>query len=86
MPRFARSCASWPTSLAGSAIGYRRLHILLRRESVMINRKKTQRIYRKRRPQATAASASAGLNCHGMRSSMPLLGWPWTIRVMTAVM
>ncbi len=26
--------------------GYRRLHILLRREGVMINRKKTQRIYR----------------------------------------
>jgi transposase InsO family protein len=26
--------------------GYRRLHILLRRESVMINRKKTQRLYR----------------------------------------
>jgi putative transposase len=25
--------------------GYRRLHILLRREGVMINRKKTQRIY-----------------------------------------
>ena len=27
--------------------GYRRLHILLRREGVMINRKKTQRIYQK---------------------------------------
>ena len=26
--------------------GYRRLHILLRREGVMINRKKTQRLYR----------------------------------------
>ena len=26
--------------------GYRRLHILLRREGIMINRKKTQRIYR----------------------------------------
>src|SRR5690606_42002925 len=26
--------------------GYRRLHIMLRREGVMINRKKTQRIYR----------------------------------------
>lgn len=26
--------------------GYRRLHIRLRREGVMINRKKTQRIYR----------------------------------------
>ena len=25
--------------------GYRRLHILLRREGVMINRKKTQRLY-----------------------------------------
>lgn len=26
--------------------GYRRLHILLRREGIMINRKKTQRLYR----------------------------------------
>ena len=26
--------------------GYRRLHILLRREGVVINRKKTQRLYR----------------------------------------
>ena len=26
--------------------GYRRLHILLRREGVMINKKKTQRLYR----------------------------------------
>ena len=26
--------------------GYRRLHILLRRDSVLINRKKTQRLYR----------------------------------------
>lgn len=26
--------------------GYRRLHILLRRDGIMINRKKTQRLYR----------------------------------------
>ena len=30
----------------GRRFGYRRLHILLRREGVMINRKKTQRLYR----------------------------------------
>ena len=46
--------------------GYRRLHILLRREGVMINRKKTQRIYReeglavrRRRNRRRAIGASA---------------------------
>jgi hypothetical protein len=29
--------------------GYRRLHILLRREGIVINRKKTQRLYREER-------------------------------------
>src|SRR3546814_1308243 len=34
--------------------GYRRLHILLRREGVMINRKKTQRLYRERSGEHTS--------------------------------
>jgi len=34
--------------------GYRRLHILLRREGVMINRKKTQRLYSIRPVKAAA--------------------------------
>ena len=34
--------------------GYRRLHILLRREGVMINRKKTQRLYREEGLPASA--------------------------------
>lgn len=38
----------------------------------------------KRRPQATAASSSVGMNIRGMRSSRRLFGWPWTMRVMTA--
>jgi putative transposase len=54
-----RACATGPrgtmTASFGEAaraghqrrrFGYRRLHILLRREGVMINRKKTQRLYR----------------------------------------
>jgi transposase InsO family protein len=36
--------------------GYRRLHILLRREGVMINRKKTQRLYREEGPAGQMAS------------------------------
>jgi transposase InsO family protein len=46
--------------------GYRRLHILLRREGVVINRKKTQRLYCNRCFQATAV--------HGMSSPTLLAG------------
>lgn len=54
--------------------GYRRLHILLRREGVMINRKKTQRIYReeglavRRRPNRRRAI--------GARAPAPVLALP----------
>ena len=41
---WARSCANW--RIANRRFGYRRLHILLRREGIAINRKKTQRLYR----------------------------------------
>ncbi len=54
--------------------GYRRLHILLRREGVMINRKKTQRIYqeeglavRRRRSRRRAV---------GTRAPAPVLALP----------
>ena len=38
--------------------GYRRLHILLRREGVVINRKKTQRLYREEKLQVRRRSAA----------------------------
>ena len=44
MPIFGRSCASLRSSAAGSAIAG--CTSLLRREGVVINRKKTQRLYR----------------------------------------
>ncbi len=54
--------------------GYRRLHILLRREGVMINRKKTQRLYqeeglavRRRRSRKRAV---------GTRAPAPVLALP----------
>jgi transposase InsO family protein len=54
--------------------GYRRLHILLRREGVMINRKKTQRLYqeeglavRRRRSRRRAV---------GTRAPAPVLALP----------
>ena len=57
--------------------GYRRLHILLRREGVMINRKKTQRIYqeeglavRQRRSRRRAVGTSA---CSGAGAAEPAL-------------
>src|SRR3546814_19402230 len=54
--------------------GYRRLHILLRREGVVINRKKTQRLYSeeklavRRRPKRRRAS--------GARAPAPVLALP----------
>jgi len=54
--------------------GYRRLHILLRREGVMINRKKTQRLYveeglvvRRRRGRKRAV---------GTRAPVPVIALP----------
>jgi transposase InsO family protein len=44
--------------------GYRRLHILLRREGVMINRKKTQRLYREE-----------GLAVRRRRSRVEIAAW-----------
>ena len=39
--------------------GYRRLHILLRREGVVINRKKTQRLYREEKLQVRTRSSKS---------------------------
>jgi transposase InsO family protein len=62
--------------------GYRRLHILLRREGVMINRKKTQRLYkeeglavRRRRSRKRAV---------GTRAPAPVLALPnqrWSLEL-----
>lgn len=54
--------------------GYRRLHILLRREGIMINRKKTQRLYREeglavRRPRSRRRA-------FGTRAPAPVLALP----------
>ena len=56
--------------------GYRRLHILLRREGVMINRKKTQRLYReeglavrRRRSRRRAVGTRHLLRCWRCRTS-----------------
>jgi transposase InsO family protein len=54
--------------------GYRRLHILLCREGVMINRKKTQRLYNEeglavRRPRSRRRAV-------GMRAPAPVLALP----------
>ena len=52
--------------------GYRRLHILLRREGIMINRKKTQRLYkeeglavRRRRSRRRAVGTIAAMDRYG---------------------
>ncbi len=37
-------------------LGYRRLHVLVRAEGHVVNRKKTQRLYRKRRRRAPRSS------------------------------
>lgn len=57
-------CGRWRPSVR--RFGYRRLHILLRREGVLVNRKKTQRLYtgeglrvRKRRSRRRAVGARA---------------------------
>jgi putative transposase len=53
--------------------GYRRLHILLRREGVMINRKKTQRIYQEeglaviREPSGAVKRRFTGFCSNGSR-------------------
>ena len=52
--------------------GYRRLHILLRREGIAINRKKTQRLYREEgldRAAAQGAQTRSGRPCARSRSS-----------------
>jgi transposase InsO family protein len=63
MASFARGFASWRSR---RRFGYRRLHILLRRDGVVINRKKTQRLYtedglavRQRRSRRRAVGARA---------------------------
>ena len=52
--------------------GYRQLHILLRREGLTFNRKKTQRLYRGRPDRAAAqrAQARSWCLCTGTRSSI----------------
>ena len=63
--------------------GYRRLHILLRREGLTINRKKTQRLYReegltvRRRKGANALFALARSHRSGR---FPTSAGAWTLR------
>ena len=49
MRRCARGCASWPP--CRRRFGYRRLHVLLRREGIAMNHKKLRRLYREERLQ-----------------------------------
>jgi putative transposase len=54
--------------------GYRRLHILLRREGIVINRKKTQRVYR---DKGWAVRRQRGCKrAVGARASAPVLALP----------
>ena len=67
--RTTPSCASALRELAAERrrFGYRRLHVLLRREGMVVNRKRTQRLYREEgltvrratRPQARHRNAGA---------------------------
>lgn len=54
--------------------GYRRLHILLRRDGVMINRKKTQRIYREE--GLTVRRRRSRRRAVGTRAPAPVLALP----------
>ena len=48
--------------------GYRRLHILLRREGLLLNHKKLRRLYAEERLQRSAvAVAASGRSAHGHR-------------------
>jgi len=58
--------------------GYRRLHILLRRDGITINRKKTQRLYREEGltgapPEGTKARRRRAGPCAGAGASQPAL-------------
>lgn len=54
--------------------GYRRLHILLRRDGVMINRKKTQRLYREE--GLTVRRRKGRKRAVGVRAPAPVLALP----------
>lgn len=54
--------------------GYRRLHILLRRDGVIINRKKTQRLYREE--GLTVRRRKGRKRAVGARSPAPVLAQP----------
>lgn len=62
--------------------GYRRLHILLRRDGVTINRKKTQRLYRE---EGLTVRHRKGRRCAvGARAPAPVLALPnqrWSLDV-----
>lgn len=49
--------------------GYRRLHMLLRREGIAINRKKTQRLYREEGLTVRRRKGRGGRSCAGSRYS-----------------
>jgi putative transposase len=58
--------------------GYRRLHILLRREGLTINRKKTQRLYREegltvRRRKGRKRAVGSPCACPGSGTAQPAL-------------
>ena len=54
--------------------GYRRLHILLRREGVVINRKKTQRLYREEKLEVRRRRSRR--RAIGARAPAPVLALP----------
>ena len=51
--------------------GYRRLHVLLRGEGHILNRKKTQRLYREKGWRYDGAGSGAGSRWHARRSRGP---------------
>ncbi len=54
--------------------GYRRLHILLRRDDIVVNRKKTQRLYREE--DLTVRRRTGRGRAVGARAPAPLLALP----------
>jgi len=71
MPNFGSGCATWRSSAGGSAIaGY----VLLRRDGIKINRKKTQRLYREE--GLTVRRRRGRRRAVGARAPTPVLALP----------
>jgi putative transposase len=72
MPNFGSGCATWRSSAGGLAIAG--LHILLRRDGIEINRKKTQRLYREE--GLTVRRGRGRRRAVGARAPRPVLALP----------